>query len=119
MPEFSMFGHGSMFDGGVGMFGVVWMILVWAIPLLLLAALLKYLFTRRRDSGSKGMPETLIEPALPIVPDPPIVPEKPIVPDQPIAPDTRTPLDILKAAYARGELSRGEFLQKRDDILEK
>jgi putative membrane protein len=113
MPEFSMFGHGWMFDGGVGMFGVVWMILVWAIPLLLLAALLKYLFTRRRDSGSKGMPETLIEPALPIVPDPPIVP------DQPIAPDTRSPLDILKAAYARGELSRGEFLQKRDDILEK
>jgi putative membrane protein len=106
-----MFGplnHGWTFDGGVGMLlGVVWMILVWALPLLLLAALLKYLFTRRRDSGSKGMPETLIEPALPIAPD------------QPIAPDTRTPLDILKAAYARGELSRGEFLQKRDDILEK
>ena len=36
---------------------------------------------------------------------------------QPLA--TQIALDILKAAYARGELSRGEFLQKRDDILEK
>lgn len=28
-------------------------------------------------------------------------------------------LDILKNAYARGEIGRDEYLQKRDDILEK
>jgi putative membrane protein len=31
----------------------------------------------------------------------------------------KTPLDILKEAYARGEISRDEYLQKRDDLLEK
>jgi len=26
---------------------------------------------------------------------------------------------VLKTAYARGEISRDEYLQKRDDLLEK
>lgn len=101
--------HGWMNDGGPGMvFGILWMILVWGIPLLLLAALLKYLFTRRHGSESKkNVPDELIEPQIPIVPE-----------SSPVA-DERTPLEIIKSAYARGELSRGEFLQKRDDILEK
>lgn len=92
------YNHGWMFEGGVGMLlGGIWMILLWAIPLLLLAALLKYLFSRH--GGRKGPPETLIEPQI-----------------EPYRP---TPLDVLKEAYARGEINRGEFLQKRDDILEK
>lgn len=28
----------------------------------------------------------------------------------------KTPLEILEEAYARGEISREEFLQKRDDL---
>jgi len=28
----------------------------------------------------------------------------------------KTPLEILEEAYARGEISRDEFLQKRDDL---
>lgn len=92
-------------------FGMLWMILVWGIPLLLLAALLKYLFTRRHGTESKNSrnsaPDELIEPQIPLATEP-----------QPVA-DDRPPLEILKSAYARGELSRGEFLQKRDDILEK
>jgi len=82
--------HGWMFDGGFGMlFGGLWMILMLAIPILLLAALLRYLFTKSRgDGGREG------------------------------APARPTPLDVLKEAYARGEISRDEFLQKRDDLLE-
>lgn len=85
------YNHGWMFDGGIGMlFGGLWMILFLAIPLLLLAVLLKYLFTKSRGDGGQASE-----------------PERP------------TPLDVLKEAYARGEISRDEFLQKRDDILEK
>jgi len=32
---------------------------------------------------------------------------------------TRTPLDIVEEAYARGEISREEFLQKREDLQRK
>lgn len=28
----------------------------------------------------------------------------------------KTPLEILEEAYARGEISRDDFLQKRDDL---
>ena len=34
-------------------------------------------------------------------------------------PEQKTPLDILKEAYARGEIGRDEYLQKRQDLLEK
>jgi putative membrane protein len=85
------YNHGWMFDGGIGMlFGGVWMFLFLAVPLLLLAVLLKYLFTRPRGNSGRES-----------------------------APEKQTPLDVLKTAYARGEISREEFLQKRDDLLEK
>ncbi|MDT3706532.1 MAG: SHOCT domain-containing protein [Thiobacillus sp.] len=85
------YNHGWMFDGGMGMlFGGLWMILFLLIPLALLAVLLKYLFTRTRRNGSR-----------------------------PGEPARTTPLDVLKETYARGEISRDEFLQKRDDLLEK
>jgi putative membrane protein len=85
------YNHGWMFDGGIGMlFGGLWMIVLLVAPLLLLAVLLKYLFTKSR--GNEGRPGE---------------------------PTRQTPLDVLKEAYARGEISREEFLQKRDDILEK
>lgn len=32
---------------------------------------------------------------------------------------SKTPLEILEEAYARGEISREEFLQKRDDLAKK
>lgn len=85
------YNHGWMFDGGLGMlFGGFWMILFLVIPLLLLAVLLKYLFAKPRGSG-----------------------------DRQSAPELQTPLDVLKTVYARGEISREEYLQKRDDLLEK
>lgn len=85
------YNHGWMFDGGIGMlFGGLWMIVLLALPLVLLAVLLKYLFSKSRRSGGGQ--------------------------DEPARP---APLDVLKDAYARGEISRDEFLQKRGDILEK
>lgn len=68
----------------------IWMAILILIPLLLLFALLKFLFGKRIDNAGKE--------------------DKPKIP---------TPLDVLKSAYARGEISREEFLQKRDDLLEK
>lgn len=93
--EDAMYGpynHGwMMFDGGLGMlFGGLWMILVWGIPFLLIVALLKYLFAKPRDKNVREA-----------------------------RPEQKTPLDILKEAYARGEINRDEYLQKRDDLLEK
>jgi len=84
------FNHGWMFDGGFGMlFGALWMILFWGIPFLLIVALLKYLFANPHKHGSE------------------------------VRPEQKTPLDILKETYARGEIGRDEYLQKRDDLLEK
>lgn len=88
-----MFGpyHEWMFDGWVGMLlGGLWMILFLSIPFLLIVALLKYLFIKSRNQDVR---ETQSE--------------------------QKTPLDILKEAYARGEIGRDEFLQKRGDLLEK
>lgn len=85
------FNHGWMFDGGFGMlFGVLWMALFLGIPILLIIALLKYLFARPSGKDSRVAP-----------------------------PEQKTPLDILKESYARGEIGREEYLQKRDDLLEK
>ncbi len=33
--------------------------------------------------------------------------------------DDKTALEILEATYARGEINRDEFLQKRDDLQKK
>lgn len=85
------YGHSWMFDGVAGMiFGGLWMLLIWAIPILLVAVLLKVLF---------GKPNTA-------APEPGEVARP-------------TPLDLLKEAYARGEIDRETYLRKRDDLLEK
>lgn len=80
--------HDWMFGGAAAMlFGILWMILIWAVPFLAAVALLKYLFTKSRPDGQARA--------------------KP------------TPLDLLKEAYARGDIDRDAFMQKRDDLLEK
>ena len=74
-----------MYGGGWLIFGWLWMVLLMLAPVLLIAALVKYVFggwlarTHARRAG----------------------------------------LDILNEAYARGELSREDYLQKRADLLEK
>ncbi len=75
-----------MFGGGM-MLGGLLMILVWGIPLLLAFALVKYLFTKP-GNDSKSAPK----------------------------PEQTSPLDTLNHAYARGDISREEYLQKKNDI---
>lgn len=66
----------------------IWMGMLFLIPLLVLFSLLKFLFSKHTNGRNK---EEKAEMA--------------------------TPLDILKKSYARGEISREEFLQKRDDLI--
>jgi putative membrane protein len=86
---YGSYDHSWMLGGGM-LLGALWMILIWGIPLLLLFALLKYLFAK---SESRSHTPSRQEPA--------------------------TPLDVLKLAYARGDISREEYLQKRDDLQDK
>lgn len=87
---YGSYDHSWMFGGKGMFFGGLWMILMWGIPLLVLFLLLKYLFAKPQGGvGRENKPEKA------------------------------SPLDILKEAYARGEISREEYLQKRDDLLEK
>lgn len=85
--------HGWMFGGGGMLIGGLWMLLMWGVPLLVILALLKYLFAKPRGPGERV--------------------------DKPQQPQTASALDLLKEAYARGDISREEYLQKRDDLLEK
>lgn len=82
------YGHGWMYgDGGLMALGWVWMTLVWLIPILLLVALVKYLL------GGPG-------------------PKADRTSDNP----GKTALEHLQEVYARGEISRDEFLQKQADL---
>ena len=80
--------HSWMFGGGM-LFGGLGMILVWAIPVLLIFALVKYLLAKPRQDG------------------------------HPPSAHQETALEILQKAYARGDISREEYLAKRDDLLGK
>lgn len=76
-------------DYGMGWgwgFGWIWMILLWLVPILLVAAALKYLFAGKGQTGIGARQD-----------------------------DDRA-LAILEEKYARGEIGREEFLQKRDDL---
>lgn len=86
-----MYGYGYGYDHPWMLVGWLWMGLLWLIPVLLLFALVKYLFGKTRQGGPAPREEKT----------------------------EKTALDILKEAYARGEISRDEYLRKRDDLLEK
>jgi putative membrane protein len=83
-------GGGMFGDGGGWMiFGWLWMALIWLVPILLLFALAKHLFSSQKP-GAPAKEEM-----------------------------RRTALDILDEAHAHGELTREEYLQKRDDLQRK
>lgn len=67
-------------------FGWIWMILLWLVPILLVLVAIKYLLGGKSRTGMGAR-----------------------------AGDDRA-LSILEEKYARGEIDRDEFLQKRDDL---
>ena len=76
-----------MMDYGMGWgIGWVWMLLFWLIPLLLVLAAVKYLFLGKPRSGGE------------------------------FREDKGKALAVLEERYARGEINREEFIQKRDDL---
>ncbi|MGD2141448.1 MAG: SHOCT domain-containing protein [Burkholderiales bacterium] len=83
-----------MMDYGMGWgFGWFGMILVWVVPLILILVGIKYLLS----DGRFGTGHTTSE----------------------HQPQPKSALKVLEERYARGEIDRDEFQQKRDDILEK
>jgi putative membrane protein len=74
--------HGWDWTPGGGLLMGLGMLLIWAVPIGLIAALVVYLINQ---SGTAKRPESAIE--------------------------------ILEKAYARGDVSRDEFLQKKADLL--
>ena len=84
-----------MMDYGMGWgFGGLTMILFWLVPLILLLVGIKYLF-----SGGGSAPGNAVPPSVP--------------------PAANSALSVLEERYAKGEIDRDEFLQKRADILGK
>lgn len=78
------------YDGGAGWwwgFGVLHMVLYWAVLFLAVGLLIKWLFGR---SGSGG--------------------------ERRGQPPVRSALDILKERYARGEIGKDEYDQKKRDL---
>lgn len=83
-------GYGPMMGyGGWGGGGIGWifMILFWVVIIAAIVALVKWF--------AVGSPHAHTHP---------------------LAPPEKTPLDILKERYARGEIEREEFEQKRQDL---
>jgi putative membrane protein len=79
-------GHGSGMMGwgqGWGWLGILLMVIVWALVILGIVALVRWLWTAgpRRPAGH-----------------------------------AESPLDILKSRYAKGEINKEEFEQKKKDL---
>lgn len=84
-----------MMDYGMGWgFGGLTMIIFWLVPLILLLVGIKYLFSGGASISGKASP-----------------------PDDSRA--TNPALTLLEERYAKGEIDRDEFLQKRGDIAGK
>ncbi len=75
-----MGGWGNMMGWGFGIFGWLFMLAFWALVILGIAALIRYLTTQSQNQNGK------------------------------------TPLEILKERYAKGEINRKEFEEKKKDL---
>jgi putative membrane protein len=83
-------GYGACWVGGWGI-GMMIMMLVWVVLIVLgIYALVRWI-NNMRPSGSHGQGEKIERPE-------------------------KKALQILEEAYARGEISREEFFQKREDL---
>jgi putative membrane protein len=87
-----MMGPGMMHNRGFGILGWLGMFLVWLIPIgLVVLAVLGVIGLLRRPGAEPD--QTPLDQAAP-----------------------RSPQEILKSRYAKGELTREEYFQMRDDL---
>lgn len=88
-----------MMDYGMGWGGMGWglgwlgMVLVWVVPLILIFVGFKYLFSEGGFGSGHAASRH--------------------------QPQAKSALAVLEERYAKGEIGREEFLQKRGDLLEK
>lgn len=84
---YGAYGHGWMYEGGLGMaLGGFWMLLVWLVPLLIIFLLIRHFVGGTRKDGT------------------------------PLRETGKSAMDYLKDAYARGEIDRETFLRKKEDL---
>jgi putative membrane protein len=96
-------GSGVGLDGGVGIVAIVWIILVAAFWVLVLAALVlgvRWLIRADRSSRERQEP-------------PPQPPPPDLVAGHGTGPKAEDPLEVLRLRYARGEIDDDEFERRR------
>jgi len=81
--------------------GVVWMVIMLAVLVLIVVGIVLLVrgWGGRRDEGQWGSTR-----------------QTPFLDGDAGGPDNRTPLQILEQRYARGEIDREEFLQRKADL---
>lgn len=85
-------GYGGYGMGWFGPWGGFLMVFFWIVVILLFAGVVRWLF-----GGAQGLGRV----------------------NHPKAESSRRALEILEERYARGEIERDEFMQRRDDLANK
>jgi len=82
-------GPGAMYGWGMGWFGGIFMIVFWVLVIVGLVFLIRWLLQSTRGGGDSHWPRSSSSAAL----------------------------EILKERYARGEINKQEFEEKKKDLL--
>ncbi|MDZ7611562.1 MAG: SHOCT domain-containing protein [Candidatus Moranbacteria bacterium] len=97
-----MFHDGSMWGGGVGFFGAlmgfVFTLIFWALVVAGIVYLVKYLVSRDKEDELQGQEGKKI--------------------DSEKGKPSDKALEVLRERYAKGEIDKREFDQKKKDLLE-
>lgn len=89
-----MDGFGGGFGAGTGAIGGILMMVFWVAVIVGIVLLITWLVRQTQGGGAAGPP----------------------VAGPPVAGPGDTPLEILKKRYARGEIDKAEFEEKKRDL---